>query len=563
MGRYKTLALDIGLILLLALLLYVRYRGALVDLHRGTSAISSEVFKLMNRSSDGSKLGLEKNGTRYYARIKSSLVTNLSVGDYILMNGTLEALPQPRSPKDFDFGKYLYYQGYSGIIRIEALQAIPLKKQPKRWLEAFRNGKFGKVQAWNWEPQLKGIYAALFLGIRSAVTEDTRANFQSAGIMHLLAISGLHLGIVYLVLERLVALLKRSKLGRVFQFGILLMGLWTFALFTGSGPSVLRAATMFSFIALGHLLKRKSTGYRSLLASALFLFWLDPLLIHQLGFQLSYSAVFGIVYLVPLFNRWHQFKAPIPKNLQQIIYVSIAAQLFTAPLSLYHFQVWPSYFLVSNLLILPLMPILMYSGFLLLIFTDFSFLRSIVQYLLEGLNLLGAEIGSWPHALVPISLDEINLVLFYLLAVIWLWGSRSRIKRSLYIIAFVLIISGAYKVYLKNHRPMRLSFGSSSTGEATLTCEAQDLPLVLDRAPLLHSNFKLFRLDQGLWTLNYGCLYEERLSIVKGHPKGDLELSNTVLYWGDSNSEEIQWQKYCKVNNLDFYSARSSYKTFP
>ena len=156
--------------------------------------------------------------------------------------------------------------------------------------------------------------------------------------MHVLAVSGLHVGIIFLILNTLLSFLGTSKNGRVVKAIILLIALWSYALLTGLSPSVLRAATMFSFVIMGTVLNRKSSIYNTLAASAFFLLIINPNLLFEVGFQLSYIAVLGIVYLQPLiynriYTRWW-----LLDKIWAITAVSIAAQIATLPLTLYYFH---------------------------------------------------------------------------------------------------------------------------------------------------------------------------------------------------------------------------------
>ena len=147
------------------------------------------------------------------------------------------------------------------------------------------------------------IASALILGSKDELGFEVKQAYATAGAMHVLAVSGLHVGIIFLILNTLLSALDTSKKGRIVKAIILLIVLWSYALLTGLSPSVLRAATMFSFVIMGTVLNRKSSIYNTLAASAFFLLIINPNLLFEVGFQLSYIAVLGIVYLQPLIYK--------------------------------------------------------------------------------------------------------------------------------------------------------------------------------------------------------------------------------------------------------------------
>ncbi|MGB0979698.1 MAG: ComEC/Rec2 family competence protein, partial [Croceimicrobium sp.] len=349
----------------------------------------------------------------------------LAPGDICLARFKLLPLPKQSHPEAFNYGDFLLKRGFRGQMQISEALVFAKADGALNAIKNFRKGLAENIELWPWSASEKALFKALFLGIKSGISKELKGAFQGAGIMHLLAVSGLHLGIIYLLLNSFTKFLRAFPGGRFWQFAILLLGIWSFVFLTGAGASVLRAATMFTFMGFGQLLRRKTNGLRPVLASALFLLWFKPLLIHDLGFQLSYAAVIGILVLLPIFNAFHLSKNRILKNLQQIVYVSLSAQIFTAPLSLYYFEQFPSYFLIANLLILPIMPLLMYGGLALLLIDQFFIadrLKEIYLYLLKLIEFIGRFVADLPGALLEISISQYqatSLCVLYLLLILF------------------------------------------------------------------------------------------------------------------------------------------------
>lgn len=411
----------------LALLYFYRYQRAKISPVLREESYSSRSIEVAQVKSgayyDNYEVLFEE--ALYHAKLQKGAKVQLEPGDICLANFKLLPLPKQSHPEAFNYGDFLLKRGFRGQMQISKALVYAKADGSLNAIKNFRRGLAENIESWPWSSSEKALFKALFLGIKSGISKELKGAFQGAGIMHLLAVSGLHLGIIYLLLNSFTKFLRAFPGGRFWQFAILLLGIWSFVFLTGAGASVLRAATMFTFMGFGQLLRRKTNGLRPVLASALFLLWFKPLLIHDLGFQLSYAAVIGILILVPIFNAFHLSKNRILKNLEQIVYVSLAAQIFTAPLSLYYFEQFPSYFLIANLLILPIMPLLMYGGLALLLIDHFFIvdrLKEIYLYLLKLIEFIGRFVADLPGALLDVSISQYQatgLCVLYLLLILF------------------------------------------------------------------------------------------------------------------------------------------------
>lgn len=289
----------------------------------------------------------------------------ISIDDQLLVYGNIIPLATPLNPDQFNYKGYLQNQEVYGEIR-GSLETVLLHKKNTFSLRALaekaRNRVMGKLEASPLQPAERSIIQALLLGDKKDIDKELYADYAAAGAVHILAVSGLHVGVLYFLLGGLFLVVKRLPKGAYIHPLLVVILLWGFAFVTGLSPSVTRAVTMFSFFGLAQLLNRRTSTINTLALSFLFLLLLKPMWLFHVGFQLSYLAVFFIVWTVPLLSKIYTPHTWLGKRFWDIIYVSIAAQLGVFPLSIFYFHQFPGLFLLSNILILPLLGILLSGG---------------------------------------------------------------------------------------------------------------------------------------------------------------------------------------------------------
>ncbi|MCA1745224.1 MAG: competence protein ComEC family protein [Bacteroidales bacterium] len=282
-------------------------------------------------------------------------------GDQLFFKGTIHPLPRPTNPNAFDYGLYLQNNGFSGqtFLNSEDIVIQQSKRFDYRLIPNKIRNKCLTIfkESGVSEPALT-IIQALLLGDRSAMDREIQDSFIKSGAIHLLAVSGLHVGILYMILSSFLSLFFKpsNAISLLLSLGFLL----AYAFITGFSPSVSRAALMFAVIHIGRASNRNTNIYNSLAVSASLLLIINPLFIYHVGFWLSHLAVLGIVTFYPIINALFTFRFIVWRQLWSLIAVSLAAQITTLPLSLYTFGAFPTWFLLSNLLMLPLVaPILL------------------------------------------------------------------------------------------------------------------------------------------------------------------------------------------------------------
>jgi len=318
-------------------------------------------------------------------------------GDRLLVTGTIRKPPLPlfvRGPasnKGFNYREYLERQNIFAVINTKENNITVLSRNYKsnpilRYTylvrEKLKNRFIEKM------PLDSGAFLrAILLGDRSELPKHIQHAFKNSGTMHILAISGLHVGIIALVI---IYLLRVLRIRREFSYIVTILFLIFFALLTLSRPSVLRAVVMACIFLIGMLLGRRVDVYNSLGIAGLFILIRNPKDLFNVGFQLSFLAVIFIVYLVPRFMKLARQDANpcIKKYLYMPLAVSISAWLGTAPLILYYFRIITPIAIVANVFIIPLLFILLIGGLVFLLFGWMSFLGSF----LAGFNELCAHI---------------------------------------------------------------------------------------------------------------------------------------------------------------------------
>ena len=318
---------------------------------------------------------------------KTELVSNLDYGDVLLIKGQPRQLESAFNPYEFDFKHFLRYKNIYHQQFVRSGEWRLLKKSNDYgflfYAHRARNWSVASIKRFVSSPREQAIVVALVLGVTDGLDNELQNAYAASGAMHVLAVSGLHVSIIYGILLLFLKPLGKSVAGRWCISIVSLLLLWSYAFITGLSPSVLRAVAMFSFVAIAKPVGRNTNIYNTLAASAFCLLLYDPYLIMSVGFQLSYLAVFGIVYMQrPLYQLW-ETKNAFVNWAWQLSCVSIAAQVATFALGFLYFHQFPIYFLLSNLFVIPGSFVVLVGGISLLIASPFAWIASWLGIALE------------------------------------------------------------------------------------------------------------------------------------------------------------------------------------
>ncbi|WP_255156521.1 ComEC/Rec2 family competence protein [Ferruginibacter sp. HRS2-29] len=314
----------------------------------------------------------------------------IAYGDRIIFSKPLQVIKNSGNPGAFDYRRYAGFQQlyHTVYLRKNDYRVLSKNNQPvfQQWLFAARDHIIFTLQKHLPEKgNVQGIAEALLIGYKADLDKDLVQAYSNAGVVHIIAISGLHLGLIYILLVWLLdraPLIKRSKLLKVM---LVLLFLWLFSLLTGASASVLRSAVMFTCIIIGKNYFRQASIYNSLAASAFLLLCYDPFFLWDVGFQLSYLAVYGIVWLQkPIYHAWY-IKNKWLSKIWEMAAVTIAAQLITFPACLFYFHQFPNLFLLTNLVAVPLSTLILFIEIILVTFSRIPLLATITARLTEWL----------------------------------------------------------------------------------------------------------------------------------------------------------------------------------
>ncbi|MCH5328633.1 MAG: ComEC/Rec2 family competence protein [Coprobacter sp.] len=312
----------------------------------------------------------------------------LILGDYIIFTPNLSPVSNSSNPESFDYASYARRKGilYSQYLPEQSwrrLGHLPEKNLKAKALQ-YRNGWINLISGMPLQEESLALLNALLLGNTDMITSHRREAFSEAGLSHILAVSGLHTGIIWWLLAGLFYPLTRLNLSRL-RYPFLIAGLWVYAFVTGLSPSVVRACIMATFILTGSLIRRKVNLLNSLFAAAFFMLLYQPYYLFDIGFQLSYLAVLSIALFYPVIARKVMGKSAFRNKIAGILTVSLAAQIGTLPVAAYYFHTVPILFLFTNMLVVPLLPIILGVGILTCTATGLHFHLSWLYHLTDAL----------------------------------------------------------------------------------------------------------------------------------------------------------------------------------
>lgn len=288
----------------------------------------------------------------------------LKYGDVILASGIFDTVAGPANPHTFNYRQYLRNRQirWQLSVKDEYWQWTGMKEgNPVRlWSSMCRDWFLSTLKDFKVEGDALALAAALLLGTKDMLDREVKQEFSYAGAMHVLCVSGLHVGIMYVVAERLLFFMKKGRRGRKIQQILILGFIWSYAFITGLSPSVLRAGLMFSLLAAGRMMRRNSINFNVLAGAAFIQLLINPYELTQVGFQLSYLAVAGIFAFYQPLNRIIGTSGKVFGWVWSVMAVSVAAQLATSPLACHYFGIFPVYFLLTNLVVVPLAGVIIY-----------------------------------------------------------------------------------------------------------------------------------------------------------------------------------------------------------
>lgn len=417
----------------------------------------------------------QTTGTILFGLSVDSLTKQLQVDDEFLIHAKPRSIRPPLNPHQFDYKNYLEKQGIVHFIKSNYSSIIKKENAPKTWVGRaanFREKIISKLKKYDFGLEESGVIQALLLGKRDDISENTYDNYKNAGAVHILAVSGLHVGIFLFLLEFLLSPLERLPKGKTVKLLLIVLLLWSFAFVAGLSPSIVRAVSMFSFVAYAMYLNRPTNSFNIIALSMLFILLVKPLFLFQVGFQMSYAAVFSIVWIYPKLQKFWFPENILVRKIWQLLSVSVAAQLGVLPISLFYFHQFPALFFVTNLLVVPFLGLILGFGILVIFLALIDFLPNIMAQGFDWIiRLMNATVG-WvakqeSFIIKNIPFDSFQLIWGYLIiTALVLFLSKPKWKTMVVFFSGLIIFQvwGIYKqVELHQKETITLAHRSRNT----------------------------------------------------------------------------------------------------
>jgi competence protein ComEC len=452
-------------------------------------------FKTMASVSAINKNGKTENyvGNVLIYFSKEDSVAMPKYGDYILIKGGLQKIRNAGNPGGFNYSRYMGFQETYHQAYLKPNDFVLLKNNDANFLYNFifaARKKVVEVLKENIpnDKKVTGIAEALLIGYKEDLDKDLVQAYSNTGVVHIIAISGMHLGLIYVVLVWLFArtpIIKKSKLAQVI---LIIVSLWLFSLITGASASVLRSAVMFTCIVIGKTFFKQSVIYNSLASSAFLLLAYNPFMLWDVGFQLSYTAVVGIVWLKKPIENLYYSRHKFVRQVWSMCAITLAAQVLTLPLCIYYFHQIPTLFLFTNLVCVPLSTIILFAEILLIIIAPIKALAAVVGKCIYFLTWLMNTIIEFFNGLPGSLIDKVHANAFTTLA----------------LYAFAILLS--YSLLQKNKKVFKVSLVS-------------------------------LLVFTGVWTWGKIKLYNQQKMIVYNVPKHravDFITNNKYYFFGDA-----------------------------
>ncbi len=382
-------------------------------------------------------------------------------GDFYLVNGHPELIRPPLNPHAFNYRTYMARRKVSMVHFLKNSRYHFIENRPHYPVMALafeiKNHITALIDRATVDDRVQAMLTALLTGQRDYFDEETYADFTRTGIVHVLAVSGLHVGILYMILTFMMKPLTLTSKSRLLRILLIISCFMLFAMVTGLSPSVLRAVLMFSLILLGQSIQRNAHILNTVFLSAFILLLIHPMLLFETGFQLSYMAVIGIILYQPLLYSFTSPKYKWLDWLWKLITVSVAAQIATLPLTLYYFKQFPAYFLPANIIAIPFISVFIPLA---IIWLGTSPFEPVHRFLSQLLDLGGRQflnciewIGELPGSLIsPVYLSPVQLVSLLILAGSFFIMFNYRKPRMLWVLAgSVMMIIGCDALHHFSH----------------------------------------------------------------------------------------------------------------
>lgn len=382
-----------------------------------------------------------------------SLNQHLQAGEVLYIHDDLKPITSSLNPYQFNYADYMAGQNVFHQVKLKGNYfKAGQEKNFDYYIDNLRKVLTESFDVHHYSPEVSNMIKALLFGQRQDMDAETNANYTNAGVVHILAISGLHIAVLFYILNLLLKPLNRfSRKGKLLQLVLVLAFLWLFAFLSGLSASVVRSVVMFSFMSVGLYFNRSSNIYNSIAVSILFLLLAKPMFLFDVGFQLSYAAVISIVTLQPIYKNLRLSKYKAVNYIVDTVLISLVAQIGVLPLSLYYFNQFPLLFLLANVVVVPLSTIVLVLGIIVLIlnfiWADTAILcGKLLALLINWMNMFIAWVASFERLVIkdiPFTM-LLNILLYAVIFAGVAWLYKKSFRNAAAVLSLIIIFQGVY-----------------------------------------------------------------------------------------------------------------------
>lgn len=441
------------------------------------------------------KTYLPASGTIIAYFNKDSLDASLAYGTQVVFIKASQNIINSNNPGAFDYRRFLLFQGITAQVNLKSdeykIVANDKGSSLKTFILHLQTYILHTIKTFIPNPKERGVAEALLIGYRNELDKQLVQSYANTGVVHIIAISGLHLGMIYGFILLLFSPYKRKKWYRFAMPLTAIFIIWMFTLLAGAVPSILRSAVTFTFIPLGILINRKTNQYNTLAASAFCLLVVNPYYLWDVGFQLSYTAVLSILLFVKPLHNLLYVKNKIMNNIWLSVCVTLAAQILTLPVILYNFHQFPALFLLTNLLVLFLSEIILFALLFLVIIGLLTPIADITGKVIQAMIWLMNSIIEYTEN-IPLSVwkniktdvaQAWLLYLFIILLVLWLLYRLPKLFVYSLMILVVLLTYTSIDVWQKSHQQKLIVYSVQKHSAIDIVTGRRALYLYDDKLP--------------------------------------------------------------------------------
>jgi len=505
------------------------------------------------------KLSAPEKVVAYFSKI--GFDSTITTGDQLIILTKPQRIKNAGNPFEFDYQTLMHQRNIWFSVYLTNGTYLKMHRQNVNmgnWAEKVRDRLVAMLSEALPNREERSVVSALTLGYRTEIDQDTLDYFASTGAMHVLSVSGLHVALIFMILGFLLSFLKRGKIGPVLFSVVMICFLWVYAFISGFSPPVQRSTVMFTFVIIGNGIRRPVNIYNSLTASALFLILLNPDVLFDVGFQLSYLAIFGIVLIQPALNNIFELTNPILKWTWSLFTVSVAAQLMTFPLGFYYFNQFPNLFWLSNFVVVPITTFIMWFGIAFFIFSPFHGLSMLVGLIIQKLTyvMLAAlkAMDAQPIALTRgIVLTTAQLWILYGIIVVLLFFGFSKRRQWLFYGLFLILtlqcsqLSANFNLLNQKH-----IFVYNTRNTLIHLINGRNDYLITNGSEISENDLKMTRKVVDHLKLNSPIILDK--SSIQNFQSGDLMMNEHSLQFLNCS---IEFKEHSKFQNTDILSLQA------